>query len=389
MMEMRLAQKLQNLPPYLQAEANRRIAAMRAQGVDVINLGIGNPDMPTPDSIVEALCEAAHDPRNHGYPNYYGIPELRQAFASYYRRRFGIALDLDSEVVPLIGSKEGLVHLTNVLCDPGDIVLCPDPAYPVYRIAAILAGADVYAVPLLEENGYLPDLDAIPQWVAKRAKLLWLNYPNNPTAATANLSFFSRALEFARAYDIVLAHDNAYADVTFDGYVAPSLLQVEGAKETAVEFCSLSKSYNMAGWRVGALVGRSEVTKAVARVKTNVDSGIFTPIQYAAITALETDQAWIHERNLVYHRRRDRAVDALQSSGIRVNKPKASLYVWGSVPGRYTSMDFCLHLLEETGVWMTPGSGFGEQGEGYFRLSLAAPDDRLDEAIKRLASFKV
>jgi len=386
---MRLAQKLANLPPYLQAEANRRIAAMRAKGVDVINLGIGNPDMPTPGWVVEALNRAVQDPRNHGYPNYYGIPELRQALADYYARRFNVTLDPAKEVVPLIGSKEGLVHLTNVLCNPGDVVLVPDPAYPVYRIAAILAGADIYPVPLLEENSYLPDLDAIPVWVVQRARLLWLNYPNNPTAAVANPSFFARVIEFAREHDIVVAHDNAYADVTFDGYVAPSFLQVDGAREIGVEFYSLSKTFNMAGWRVGFVVGSTEVVQAVARVKTNVDSGIFTPIQYAAIAALQSDPAWIAERNLVYMGRRDRAIEGLQAAGIQATVPQASLYIWGSVSGNCSSMDFCLRLLDETGVWLTPGSGFGEQGEGYYRLSLAAPDARLNEAVRRLASFKV
>lgn len=385
---MRLASKLENLPPYLMAEANRRIAAMRAKGVDVIDLGMGNPDLPTPDFIVEALCNAARDPKNHGYPNYYGIPELRQGFAHLYARRWNVSLDPAKEVVPLIGSKEGLVHLTNVLCNPGDIVLVPDPGYPVYRIAAILAGADVYPVPLLEENNYLPDLDAIPLWVAKRARLLWLNYPNNPTSAVANTSFFARVIEFARQYGIVVAHDNAYADVCFDGYRAPSFLEVDGAKEVGVEFYSLSKTYNMAGWRVGAVVGNADVVQAVARVKTNVDSGIFTPIQHAAVAALEGDQSWIQERNAIYQHRRDLVMEALRAAGIRAAVPKASLYVWGSVSGPGSSMEFSLRLLEQTGVWLTPGSGFGEQGEGYFRLSLAAPDDRLSEAVRRLAEFK-
>lgn len=385
---MRLASKLENLPPYLMAEANRRIAAMRAKGVDVIDLGMGNPDLPTPDFIVEALCNAARDPKNHGYPNYYGIPELRQGFAHLYARRWNVSLDPAKEVVPLIGSKEGLVHLTNVLCNPGDIVLVPDPGYPVYRIAAILAGADVYPVPLLEENNYLPDLDAIPLWVAKRARLLWLNYPNNPTSAVANTSFFARVIEFARQYGIVVAHDNAYADVCFDGYRAPSFLEVDGAKEVGVEFYSLSKTYNMAGWRVGAVVGNADVVQAVARVKTNVDSGIFTPIQHAAVAALGGDQSWIQERNAIYQHRRDLVMEALRAAGIRAAVPKASLYVWGSVSGPGSSMEFSLRLLEQTGVWLTPGSGFGEQGEGYFRLSLAAPDDRLSEAVRRLAEFK-
>ncbi len=386
---MQLAQKLANLPPYLMAEANRRIAAMRAKGVDVIDLGMGNPDLPTPDFIVEAMHRAAQDPHHHGYPNYYGIPELRQAFAHHYARRFDVHLDPGKEIVPLIGSKEGLVHLTNVLCDPGDIVLVPDPGYPVYRIAAILAGADVYPVPLLEENNYLPDLDAIPSWVAQRSRLLWLNYPNNPTAAVANLSFFARAVDFAREHNLVVAHDNAYADVCFDGYLAPSILQVEGARDAAVEFYSLSKTYNMAGWRVGAVVGNSEVTQAVARVKTNVDSGIFTPIQYAAVAALEGDQAWVAERNAIYQRRRDQVIGALQAAGIRAATPRASLYVWGSTPRGGTALDFCLRLLESTGVWLTPGSGFGEQGEGYFRLSLAAPEERLNEAVRRLGEYRV
>jgi len=386
---MRLARKLDNLPPYLMAEAKKRIATMQAKGVDVIDLGMGNPDLPSPDVVVETLQRSAQDPRNHGYPNYYGIPELRKAFADLYARRFDLCLDPSKEIVPLIGSKEGLVHLTNVICNPGDIVLIPDPGYPVYRIAAILAGADAYPVPLLEENSYLPDLDAIPTWVAKRARLLWLNYPNNPTSAIANKSFFARVIDFAETYGTVVAHDNAYADVCFDGYVAPSFLEVAGAKEVGVEFYSLSKTYNMAGWRVGAVVGNAEVVQAVARVKTNVDSGIFTPIQHAAVAALEIDASWIDERNMVYQRRRDQVIAALRSAGIQAEVPKASLYVWGSVTGCGTSLDFCLRLLENTGVWLTPGSGFGEHGEGYFRLSLAAPDDRLDEAVRRLAEFKV
>lgn len=385
---MRLASKLDNLPPYLMAEANRRIAALRAKGVDVIDLGMGNPDLPTPDFIVDALYRSAQDPKNHGYPNYYGIPELRQAYARLYARRFNVCLDPAKEVVPLIGSKEGLVHLTNVVCNPGDIVLVPDPGYPVYRIAAILAGADVYPVPLLEENSYLPDLDAIPTWVAERARLLWLNYPNNPTAAVANASFFARAVDFAQTYGLVVAHDNAYADVCFDGYVAPGFLEVPGAKDVGVEFYSLSKTYNMAGWRVGAVLGNPDVVQAVAKVKTNVDSGIFTPIQHAAVAALEGDQAWVVERNKVYQHRRDQVFAALKSAAIRAAVPKASLYVWGSISGHGTSLDFCLRLVEQTGVWLTPGSGFGEQGEGYFRLSLAAPDDRLTEAVRRLAEFK-
>lgn len=385
---MRLASKLNNLPPYLMAEAKKRIAAQRAKGVDVIDLGMGNPDLPTPGFIVEALQRSAEDPTNHGYPNYYGIPALRQGFAHLYARRFNVCLDAEKEVVPLIGSKEGLVHLTNVICDPGDIVLVPDPGYPVYRIAAILAGADVYPVPLLEENSYLPDLDAIPTWVVKRSRLLWLNYPNNPTAAVANTSFFARVVDFAQANGIVVAHDNAYADVAFDGYVPPSFFEVPGARDVGVEFYSLSKTFNMAGWRVGAVLGNAEVVQAVARVKTNVDSGIFTPVQHASVAALEGDQAWVAERNQVYQRRRDQVIAALRSAGISAGVPKASLYVWGSVTGHGTSLDFCLRLLEKTGVWLTPGSGFGEHGEGYFRLSLAAPDDRLDEAVRRLAEFK-
>ncbi len=385
---MRLAQKVASLPVYLQAEAKRRIAEVQSRGVDVIDLGIGNPDLPTPDFIVEALYQAARDPRNHGYPNYYGIPELRQALARYYARRFGVSLDPETEVVPLIGSKEGLVHLTNVLCNPGDVVLVPDPAYPVYRIAAILAGADVYPVPLLEENSYLPDLGAIPTWVLERARLLWLNYPNNPTAAIANLSFYERVVNFAKEYNLVVASDNAYADICFDGYLAPSFLQIQGAKEVGVEFYSLSKTYNMAGWRVGAVVGNAEVVQAVGRVKTNVDSGIFTPIQYAAVAALKSDPSWVAERNRIYQHRRDRVLGALQAAGIRAPVPRASLYIWGNVAGRCTSMEFCLRLLEETGVWLTPGNGFGEQGEGYFRLSLTAPDERLDEAVRRLTGFR-
>lgn len=382
-----LTKRMERVPPYVFAHVSKLIAEKKAQGIDVINLGIGSPDLPTPAHIVDVLKRAAEDPTNHGYPSYTGMPAFRKAIAAWYRRRFDVDLDPDTEVVPLIGSKEGIAHLAMALVGPGDIALVPDPGYPTYHMGTVLADADSHPMPLLARNDFLPDLGAIPADVVERARVLWLNYPNNPTGAVAPLSFFEDVVVFARQHNIVIAHDNPYADVTFDGYQAPSLLQVPGAKDVAVELNSLSKTYNMAGWRVGMAVGNAGVIAGLIRVKSNVDTGIFNPIQIAASAALEGDQGWIAGRNAVYQRRRDILLEGLAAVGLEAHKPKAALYVWAQTPGGQKSSDFAMHVLDHAGVWVTPGAAYGEAGEGYVRLSLCAPEGRLEEAMDRLQAI--
>jgi len=385
---MQPAKRLSNLPPYLFAEMEQRLAELRAQGVDVIRLDIGSPDMPPNDEIIEALARSAHQPNRHGYPGYYGLPELRRAIADYYARRFGVELDPEGEVLPLIGSKEGLANLSLAFLDPGDVALVPDPAYPTYELGAYLAGGTTYHLPLLAERDFLPDLAAIPVDVARKARLLWLNYPNNPTSAVAPLEFFAEAVAFAREHDLLLCHDAPYCDITYEGYRPPSLLQVEGAKEVAIEFNSLSKTYNMAGWRIGMVVGNRAAIKALAQVKTNVDSGIFTAIQEAAVTALTGDQTWLERRNAIYQERRDIILDGLAAVGIKARKPLATLYIWAEVPDGYSSAGFAHKLLTEKGVSFTPGSSYGQYGEGYLRISVGMATPRVREAMERLKEFK-
>jgi LL-diaminopimelate aminotransferase len=385
---MQLARRVQQLPPYLFAEISRKIAEKRAQGVDVISFGIGDPDLPTPPHVIEALKRAADDPVNHRYPETEGLPELRQAMARWYERRFGVTLDPDKEVVPLIGSKEGIAHVALCLIDPGDVALVPDPAYPVYAVGTMFAGGEVYPLPLTEARGFLPDLDAVPADVARRARVLWINYPNNPTAACATLEFFERVVHFARRYDIAVCHDLAYADVAYDGYVPPSFLEVPGAREVGIEFNSLSKAYNMTGWRVGMAVGNATLVDALTRVKSNLDSGIPQAIQQMAIAAMDGPQDAIAQHNAVYQRRRDRVVEVLRAIGLTVHPPKASLYIWAKLPEGERSIEFATRLLEDTGVVVTPGIGYGVYGEGYIRLSLTTPDDRIDEGLRRLASWR-
>jgi LL-diaminopimelate aminotransferase len=385
---MQLARRVQQLPPYLFAEISRKIAEKRAQGVDVISFGIGDPDLPTPPHVVEALKRAADDPVNHRYPETEGLPELRQAMARWYERRFGVTLDPAKEVVPLIGSKEGIAHVALCLIDPGDVALVPDPAYPVYAVGTMFAGGKVYPLPLTEARGFLPDLDAVPADVARRARVLWINYPNNPTAACATLEFFERVVHFARRHDIAVCHDLAYADVAYDGYVPPSFLEVPGAREVGIEFNSLSKAYNMTGWRVGMAVGNAALVDALTRVKSNLDSGIPQAIQWMAIAAMDGPQDAIAQHNAVYQRRRDRVVEVLRAIGLTVEPPKASLYIWAKLPEGERSIDFATRLLEDTGVVVTPGIGYGAHGEGYVRLSLTTPDDRIDEGLRRLAAWR-
>lgn len=384
---MRLADRVAQLPPYLFAEISRKIAEKRAQGVDVVSFGIGDPDLPTPQHILQALHTAAEKPVNHRYPESEGLPEYRTAVARWYARRFGVELDPDTEVVSLIGSKEGIGHVALCLVDPGDVALIPDPAYPVYAVGTMFAGGEVYPLPLDEEGGWLPDLDAVPERVLERATVLWLNYPNNPTGAVAPLELFERAVAFARRHELVICHDLAYSDVAYEGYRPPSFLEVPGARDVAVEFSSLSKTYNMTGWRIGAAAGNRGVIDALTRVKSNLDSGVPQAIQEMAIAALSGPQGCVGEHNAVYRRRRDRIIETLRSLGLRVQAPKASLYVWARVPEGETSIAFAARLLDATGVVVTPGIGYGQQGEGYVRLSVTTPDDRVDEGLRRLTAW--
>jgi len=384
----KLAQRVANLPPYIFAGLEKRITQMISEGRDVIRLDIGSPDQPPSPQIIESLYQSAKDPTHHGYAGFFGTPQLRKAIADHTMRRFGVELDPKTQVLPLIGSKEGIFNLAWAYVDPGDVVLIPDPGYPTYTSGARLAGGEIYYVPLEEKRGWLPDLDAIPAEQLGRAKILWMNYPNNPTTATASLEFFERALAFARKNDVLLIHDNPYAEVCFDGYVAPSLLQVPGAKQYAVEFNSLSKSHNMGGWRVGMATGNPEAIGALSRLKTNIDSGIFRAVQDAATEALNGDQEWLSERNEVYAKRRDIVLKALPEAGMSADKPKSTIYVWARIPAGFTSADFANQLLEKAGVSITPGTAFGQHGEGYARISLGQKTERIKEAMERIKNFR-
>jgi len=381
---MQFAKRLEKLPPYLFAEISRKIAEKRAQGVDIISFGIGDPDLPTPHHIIEALAESARDPANHRYPETEGLPELREGIARWYGQRFRVELDPQREVLPLIGSKEGIGHIALSFIDPGDVALVPDPAYPVYAMGTVLAGGEAYYLPLREENDFLPDLGLVPEEVARRAKVLWLNYPNNPTGAVADIDFFERAAVFAKRHGLAVLHDGPYSEVAFDGYQPPSFLQAQGAREVGIEFHSFSKSYNMTGWRIGMVVGNAAIIDALMRVKSNLDSGIPQAIQRMAMAALAGPQECIEEHNRVYQRRRDRLVAALSRLGLWVQPPKASLYLWARVPEGTTSVEFATRLLEEAAVVVTPGVGYGPSGEGYVRLSLTIADEKLEEGVRRL-----
>lgn len=380
---MRVARRIESLPPYLFAELDRKLEAKRAEGVDVISLGVGDPDLPTPAHVVEAMREAVCDPATHRYPSYVGSPGFRRAVADFYRRRFGVELDPDEQVMALIGSKEGIGHIAFAYLDPGDEALVPDPGYPVYGVSARLAGASPVPLPMSAERGFLPDLAAAP--VSERTKVLWLNFPSNPTAAVADLGVFEGAVAFCREHDLLLLHDAAYSEITFDGYVAPSVLQVPGAMELAVEFGSTSKLYNMTGWRIGWAVGSAEALRALAVIKTNLDSGQFTAIQRAAIAALEGPPEHLEALRETYRRRRDLVVSTLNRLGWSLEPPKGSCYVWVPVPDGETSVSFADRLLDEAGIFVAPGSGYGERGEGYVRISLTVPDERLAQAVDRLA----
>ena len=386
--EMKLASRVANLPPYLFVGISKKIAEKRAKGEEVISFGIGDPDLPTPPHIVDRLCEAARDPQNHRYPESEGLPELRQAIAAWYQRRFGLSFDPATEVLPLIGSKEGIGHMAFCFVEPGDIALVPSPGYPVYSVGTLLAGGEPYYLPLTEANDYLPDLDAIPADVLAKAKLLWINYPNNPTGATADIDFYRRVAESAARHDIGVCHDGPYSDVAYDGYRPVSFLEADGARDVGVEFHSLSKTYNMTGWRIGMVVGNATMINALKVLKSNLDSGISQAVQQAAIAALEGPQDCIDEHNAVYQRRRDLVVDKLRNIGLEVKPPKASLYVWAKIPAGYTSGEFATDLLEQVGVVVTPGAGYGEYGEGYVRLSLTLNDAALVKGLSRLAEWR-
>jgi len=385
---MRMSRRVEHLPPYLFVEINKKIAEKRAKGEDVVSFAIGDPDIPTPSHIIARLCQAAQDPANHRYPETEGLPKLRQAITEWYGNRFNVSPDADLEVLPLIGSKEGVAHIALCFIDYQDTALIPDPAYPVYSISTMLAGGRPYYMPLTEQNNFLPDLKRIPADVLKRVKLLWLNYPNNPTGAVADLDFFNRVVEFAQQHDLAVCHDGPYSEVAFDDYRPVSFMQAEGAKEIGVEFHSLSKSYNMTGWRIGMVVGNAKMIDALKRVKSNLDSGIPQAIQYAAIEALTGSQDCIQEHNAIYQRRRDLIVDMLNSIGLEAKPPKAGLYIWAKVPEGYSSTDFATDLLEKVGVVVIPGVGYGKNGEGYVRLSLTIPDARLVKGLSRLAEWR-
>lgn len=379
------ADRLKQLPPYLFVEIDCAKRKLQSEGNDVIDLGVGDPDLPTPPHIIERLKTAVDDPTNHRYSFTEGLRELREAIARWYDRRFGVSLDPDTEVLPLLGSKEGIAHAPLAWANPGDVVLVPDPCYPPYRSGTILAGAEVVSLPLEEAAGFFPDLGAISQKAARRAKLLFLNYPNNPTAAIAEKAQFQEAIDLAKEYEIAIAHDAAYSEISFDGYRPMSFLQLPEAKSIGVEFHSLSKTYQMTGWRVGWVCGNATLIAALSQLKTNLDSGIFQPLQWAGIAALDGDQAPLQEALAIYQHRRDLLIDGLAKAGWRISKPVASFYVWARVPTQESSMAFAARVLEHAHVVLTPGVGFGPSGEGYVRLSLTLPTERIQEAVDRLS----
>ncbi|AUT02842.1 LL-diaminopimelate aminotransferase [Nostoc sp. CENA543] len=382
---MQPAKRLEKIPPYLFAEINRKREELVAQGVDIINMAVGDPDKPTPAHILQAMHTAIDQASNHNYPPYDGMPAFREAAVEWMKRRFGVeGLNPNKEVISSIGSKEAIHNTFLAFVETGDYVLIPDPGYPVYRTATIFAGGEPFTMPLKAENKFLPDLSLIPETVARKAKLLWINYPNNPTGALASLEFFAELVAFCRQHEILLCHDHAYSEMAYDGYKPPSVLQVPGAKDVAIEFHSLSKSYNMTGWRIGFVVGNVNGIKALSQVKTNVDSGVFKAIQQAAIAAYNTDEAELTSLMSVYQNRRDIVIQGLQSLGWPIEPPKATLYVWVPVPSGYSSIEFANLLLDKCGILVPPGNGYGASGEGYIRIALTIPDERLQAAIERM-----
>ena len=386
---MNFSTRLDKLAPYPFVEISRIIAEKRAAGADVVTFGIGDPDIPTPQPIIERLLAASQDPPNHRYPETDGLPELRRAIAYWYEKRFNVKLNPDTEVLPLIGAKEGIGHAAFSFLDPGDIALIPDPAYPVYGVGTMFAGAEAHIMPLYEKNGWLPELDAIPSDVAEAAKVMWLNYPNNPTSAIASEEDFVSAIAFCKEHDIALLHDAAYSEVGYDGYQPMSYLQVAGSKDIGVEFHSLSKTYNMTGWRIGMAVGNAEMIKALFQIKANLDSGVPQAVQEMAMEALTGPQDCVADNLTAYTWRRDRVIKAVQAMGMNVEVPRASLYIWARVPDGYTSAEMAQLLLEELDVVVTPGSSYGKYGEGYIRLSLTTPDEQVEKGCQRMETWKI
>jgi LL-diaminopimelate aminotransferase len=380
----RTAKRIEKLPPYLFAEIDRKVAEARARGADIISFGVGDPDLPTPPNVVDALASAARDSATHRYPSYTGMPEFREAIATWYEKRFGVNLDPDTEIQPLVGSKEGIFHLPVAFVDPSDVALIPDPGYPVYETGTILAGGEPHLMPLGSSNGFRPDYGDIPADIRERARVLWLNYPSNPTAACVDLDFFNSSVEFAADNDVLLAHDAAYTEITYDGYIAPSALEARGAMEHAIEFHSLSKTFNMTGWRIGWVAGAPIAIEAIKRLKTNIDSGVFDAVQRAGIEAIRGSQDYVEECLSTYTRRRNLLCEGLASMGIKVDPPRGSIYVWVPVPEGYTSESFTTFLLDRCDIVVAPGNGYGPSGEGFIRFSLTLADDRLDEGVERL-----
>ncbi|MER3447587.1 MAG: LL-diaminopimelate aminotransferase [Candidatus Dadabacteria bacterium] len=387
-MAIKWAKRIETLPPYLFAEIDAKKQEMRAKGVDLIDLGIGDPDIPTPRNIIDALKQAAEDPTNHRYPSYEGMPAFREAAAKWYKERFGVEVDYRSEVVTLIGSKEGIAHAPLAFIDPGDIVLVPDPGYPVYNVATSFAGGIPYLMPLIKENSFLPDLDAIPEDIRRKSKLMFINYPNNPTSAVADKGFFKKVVDFALKYGILVCHDAAYTEVAFDGFSPPSFLEVEGAKEVGMEFHSLSKTFNMTGWRIGFAAGNQKAISGLGKIKTNIDSGVFQAIQIAGMEGLKNYSLGMSERKRIYEDRRNAFCQGLDEIGIKYYPPKATFYIWFEVPEGFSSKEFTEKLLTEAGIVVTPGVGFGRYGEGYIRVSITIGKERLVEAVERLKNVR-
>ncbi len=388
-MSFEYSERIKSLPPYLFAQIDMKKREKLSQGVDIIDLGIGDPDIPTPEPIIKAMQKAVEKPEHHRYPSYEGMLSFREAVADFYRRRFGVSLDPTTEVITLIGSKEGIAHFPLAFVNPGDVVLCPDPAYPVYKIGTIFAGGIPYIIPLKEENGFLPDFKSIPKDVLKKAKIIWVNYPNNPTSATAKEDFYRELINWAREHNIIVASDLAYSEIYTGNEKPISILQIDEAKEVAIEFHSLSKTFNMTGWRIGMAVGNAELVAGLGKVKTNVDSGQFQAIQEAGITALKMPESEIQRIREIYRQRREVMVKALEDIGLEVYNSTATFYLWVKVPKGYTSAQFVSLLLDECGVVCTPGNGFGQYGEGYFRISLTLPTERLMEATERIRKLKI
>ncbi|MCX8026401.1 MAG: LL-diaminopimelate aminotransferase [Thermodesulfovibrionales bacterium] len=384
MIEVRLADRVRNLPPYLFATIDKMKQESLSKGVDLIDLSIGDPDIPTPSHIIDSLKKASEDKENHRYPSYEGMYAFREAVANWYKRRFGVSLDPKNEVLSLIGSKEGIGHIPLAFVNPGDVVLVPSPGYPVYPVSTIFAGGEVFIMPIVESNDYLPDLEAIPEDIRNRAKMMFVNYPNNPTSALAPDEFFVRLIDFANNHNIIICHDCAYSEIFFDGVRPKSFLQYDGAKEVGIEFHSLSKTYNMTGWRIGFAVGNKDVIFGLGKIKTNIDSGVFQAIQIAGITALNTPDVVLAPIRDVYQQRRDALCDGLDEIGLKHIRPKATFYVWVKVPDGFDSTTFTAHILERCGVLCTPGVGFGAPGEGYVRFALTQSIERIKEAIKRI-----